>query len=73
MRKITSKKFEYLGSLITDYGRMEPEIIRRKAQAKNAFSKKLSLLSSRNITLDIKKHFFIWNVGLMDSAEERQM
>ena len=61
------REFCYLGSKITEDGRSKREIISRIAQAKKSFQKKKTLLTSNNISTDVKKKFiqtYIWSVAL---------
>jgi hypothetical protein len=49
-------EFAYLGSIISNDGRNNSEIIKRICQAKIAFNSKKTLLASRNISLKIRKN-----------------
>lgn len=50
------KEFKYLGSLMTSNGKCTREVNARIAQAKEAFSKKKSLLTSKTVSLEVRKH-----------------
>ena len=58
--------FKYLGSIITSDGRCEKDIRSRIAQAKEAFNKKRSLLTSKAKSLPVRKRFiksYIWSIA----------
>lgn len=60
-------QFCYLGSIVTDDNRCTTEIKRRIALAKQAFSNKRQLLTSRHISIETRKSFiktFVWSVLL---------
>lgn len=64
------KEYCYLGSTISNDGRSKRDIRIRIAIAKRAFMKKIGLLTSRKISLEIRKRFiktYVWSVLLYGS------
>jgi len=64
------KSFCYLGNHITQDNKYTTEIKRRIALAKQAFTEKQNLLTSRHLSIKIRKHFiktYIWSVALYGS------
>jgi len=60
----------YLGNHITQDNKYTTEIKRRIALAKQAFTKKQNLLTSRHLSIKIRKFFikmYVWSVALYDS------
>lgn len=61
-------EFAYLGSIISNDGRNNSEIIKRICQAKIAFNSKKTLLASRNISLKTRKNllktYYVWSITL---------
>ncbi|KAE9524312.1 hypothetical protein AGLY_015351 [Aphis glycines] len=63
------QQFTYLGSNITDDGRSKTNIICRIAQAKRAFLDKSHILTTKSVSLEIRKKFlksYIWSVALFE-------
>jgi hypothetical protein len=48
-------KFKYLGNIITEDGKNKEDIIQRIKEAKIVFNNKKQLLSSNNLSLEMKK------------------
>ena len=63
-------KFKYLGSIFTEDGKSNEDIIQPIKEAKVMFNNKKQLLCSNNLSLEIKKKLIkgcIWGVALYGS------
>ncbi|KAF0771003.1 LINE-1 reverse transcriptase [Aphis craccivora] len=64
------QQFTYLGSNITEDDRSKTNIIYRIAQAKRAFLDKNHILTTKSVSLEIRKKFlksYIWSIALFGS------
>ena len=63
-------KYEYLGSMITEGGRSEKEVVRRIGMATATFNKMKKVLSNLNLNMAIRLRLlkcFVWSVLLYGS------